>query len=121
MKTLLRDGVREARLQLHPAELGRLQVTVSTDGDQARVSFVADTQAARDAIEQSMPRLREMLEQNGMQLAQSDVGQRDLQSGREGSDAESFQQAGDEVATGESEPVGMLAAQTVTSRIDTYI
>jgi flagellar hook-length control protein FliK len=121
MKTLLRDGVREARLQLHPAELGRLQVTVSTDGDQARVSFVADTQAARDAIEQSMPRLREMLEQNGMQLAQSDVGQRDLQSGREGSDAESSQQAGEEVATGESEPVGILAAQTVTSRIDTYI
>jgi flagellar hook-length control protein FliK len=122
MKTLLRDGVREARLQLHPAELGRLSVTVSTDGDQARVSFIADTAAARDAIEQSMPRLREMLEQNGLQLAQSDVGQRDLQGGRDGADAErsiSRGNVGDTPA--ESEVPEELVSHRSSSRIDTYI
>ncbi|MEE4110666.1 MAG: flagellar hook-length control protein FliK, partial [Halieaceae bacterium] len=51
---MLRDGSREARLQLHPAELGRVQVTINTDGDQARVVFVAESAAAREAIEQAM-------------------------------------------------------------------
>lgn len=72
---MLRDGSREARLQLHPAELGRVQVTINTDGDQARVVFVAESAAAREAIEQAMPRLREALAQQGMELAQADVGQ----------------------------------------------
>ena len=76
MQVMLRDGVHKAHIQLQPAELGRLQVTISTEGDQARVAFLADTSATRDVIEQSLPRLREMLEQNGLQLAQSDVGQR---------------------------------------------
>lgn len=122
MKTLLRDGVREARLQLHPAELGRLSVTVSTDGDQARVSFIADTAAARDAIEQSMPRLREMLEQNGLQLAQSDVGQRDLQGGRDGADAERSVRPGDAGDNpAESEVPEELVSHRSSARIDTYI
>ncbi|MEM8942093.1 MAG: flagellar hook-length control protein FliK [Pseudomonadota bacterium] len=80
MQVMMRDGVKEARLQLNPAELGRLQVTISTDGDQARVAFLADTSGARDLIEQSLPKLRDMLEQQGLQLAQSDVGQRDAQA-----------------------------------------
>jgi flagellar hook-length control protein FliK len=122
MKLLLRDGVREARLQLHPAELGRLQVSVSTDGDQARVSFIADTAAARDAIEQSMPRLRDMLEQNGLQLAQSDVEQRDLDQRGEGdadADPKTLADATDESAdTGNQ---GVAASHLRSGVIDTYI
>ena len=79
IQLMLRDGLGKAQIQLHPVELGRLQVTISTDGDQARVAFLADAGATRDAIEHSLPRLREMLEQNGLQLAQSDVGQRGFQ------------------------------------------
>lgn len=75
LSLMLREGNREARLQLHPAELGRVQVTINTDGDQARVMFVADSQAARDAIEQALPRLREALAEQGLDLAQADVGQ----------------------------------------------
>ncbi|MEL7044959.1 MAG: flagellar hook-length control protein FliK, partial [Pseudomonadota bacterium] len=124
MKVLVRDGVREARINLHPAELGRLQVTVSTEGDQARISFMAETSAARDAIEQSLPRLRDMLEQNGLQLAQSDVGQQSLAQGRrdDGGEAGPVAAAG----TGESDQEaqdGLDASASVngTSRIDTYI
>mgnify|MGYP006302022927 CR=1 FL=1 len=87
MQVMLREGVREARLQLHPAELGRVQVTISTDGDQARVLFVADTAGAREAIEQSMPRLRDMLEQQGLQLAQSETQQRGAEGGNAGTGA----------------------------------
>ena len=73
LQIFARNGGHEATLQLHPADLGRLQVSITTEGDQARVVFVADSAAARDAIEQSMPRLREMLAQSGLQLSHSDV------------------------------------------------
>ena len=122
VKVLVRDGVREARIQLNPAELGRLQVTVSTEGDQARVSFVADNAAARDAIEQSLPRLREMLEQNGLQLAQSDVGHGGAADKRGSERGASLADGEGSAEAAESRPDGdgsVLA--TGASRIDTYI
>jgi hypothetical protein len=132
MQTLLRDGVREARLQLHPAELGRLQVTVTTDGDQARVMFLAETGAAKDAIEQAMPRLREALQQSGLQLAQSDVGQRDFSGGGLGAGPGSEGGGADVGADGSSQAdlpaeaavaaaQGTGAADGPSGRIDTYI
>jgi flagellar hook-length control protein FliK len=124
MKLLVRDGIREARLQLHPAELGRLQVTISTDGDQARVSFIAETVAARDAIEQSLPRLREMLEQNGLQLAQSDVGQQGMAQDRAspGEEAVVAADAGQPAEQdSEAGAPGELRSGPGSLRIDTYI
>ncbi len=87
LQVFARNGIQEATLQLHPAELGRLQVSISTDGDQARVVFVADNAAARDAIEQSMPRLRELLAQSGLQLAHSDVSGQSQAGGQRGNSA----------------------------------
>ncbi|MEM6773767.1 MAG: flagellar hook-length control protein FliK, partial [Pseudomonadota bacterium] len=124
MKVLVRDGVREARINLHPAELGRLQVTVSTEGDQARISFMAETSAARDAIEQSLPRLRDMLEQNGLQLAQSDVGQQGLAQGRrdDGSEAGPLAATGSGAGDDEAQDgPDSRASVSGSSRIDTYI
>ncbi|MFT4872999.1 MAG: flagellar hook-length control protein FliK [Congregibacter sp.] len=121
MRTLVRDGVHEARLNLHPAELGRLQVTVTTEGDLTKVAFTTETLAARDAIEQSMPRLREMLEQSGLQLAQSDVGQRDLQgNGERGGDEQFAAQQGASEDADADAPV-LVTAHPANSRIDTYI
>lgn len=82
LQVFARNGMHEATLQLHPAELGRLQVSISTEGDQARVMFVADNAAAREAIEQSLPRLRELLAQSGLQLAHSDVSDQSLAGGQ---------------------------------------
>ncbi|MFT7287171.1 MAG: flagellar hook-length control protein FliK [Halieaceae bacterium] len=122
LRVFLRDGVREARLQLAPAELGRLQVTIQTDGDQARVSFMADSSAARDAIEQALPRLRDMLEQQGLQLAGVDVGQRgaagEEQSARE--QAQLGNSAVDSAVTEETEHATTPSGES-SSRIDTYI
>ena len=118
---MLRDGLGKAQIQLHPAELGRLQVTISTDGDQARVAFLADAGATRDAIEHSLPRLREMLEQNGLQLAQSDVGQRGFQ--RQDSQPDGSADARDPALPGAAEADAQHQDDTGASdaRIDTYI
>lgn len=121
MQVMLRDGVRKAHIQLQPAELGRLQVTISMEGDQARVAFLADAGATRDAIEQSLPRLREMLEQNGLQLAQSDLGQRGFQREESRPDAAAAARGAELPATAEADADPQGDAGASRARVDTYI
>lgn len=70
---MVSGGQQEASLQLNPPELGRMEIRIVTESDQAKVQFHVHTAAARDALEQAMPRLRDMLEQGGLQLAHSEV------------------------------------------------
>lgn len=63
-----------AELTLTPPQLGKVEVSITVSGDQTSAQFVAATPAARDLIEQSLPRLREILEQSGINLGQADVG-----------------------------------------------
>lgn len=83
LRLLQSQGTHEARLNLHPAELGRMQISITTEGDTARVAFTVDNAQARDALEQAMPRLRELLGQAGLQLADSTVSQQGEQQSRE--------------------------------------
>jgi flagellar hook-length control protein FliK len=64
----------KADLVLTPPSLGKLGVSIQVNGDQTTAHFVAATQAARDALEQAMPRLREVLQQAGINLGQTSVG-----------------------------------------------
>jgi len=82
---MVKNGSQEASLQLNPPELGRLEIRIVTEGDQARIQFAVHNPDARDAIEQNLPRLREMLEQSGLQLARSDVA--DQSKGQQQSEA----------------------------------
>lgn len=71
----LRDsGVQEARLQLHPRELGSVDIRIRIEGQGASVWFGADHPGARAALEASLPQLRDRLAGEGLQLAQASVG-----------------------------------------------
>jgi flagellar hook-length control protein FliK len=74
------QGNQVAELRLDPPHLGPLEVRLTMNNDQASVSFVSHHPAVREAIESAMPRLREMLADNGIMLGNTSVG------------AESFQQ-----------------------------
>lgn len=63
-----------AEVRLNPAHLGPIEVSINVDDEQARVVFSAPHAATREAIEQAMPRLRELLAQQGLDLRQADVG-----------------------------------------------
>lgn len=63
-----------AELTLTPPQLGKVEVSITISGDQTSAQFVAASPAARDLIEQNLPRLREILEQSGINLGQTDVG-----------------------------------------------
>ena len=73
LRVLKTEGGTEARLQLSPIELGRLAITIQTEGDETRVSFVVENSQARSAVESSLPRLRDMLEQSGLLLSDAEV------------------------------------------------
>ena len=62
-----------ARIELDPPELGAMTVKVSVSGDQASVSFASPHAVVREALEQTFPRLQEMLSQQGLQLADAQV------------------------------------------------
>lgn len=70
---------QSAELRLNPAHLGPVEVKLTLQHDQASLSLLASNAAVRDALEQSLPRLRDMLGQQDIQLAQVDVGQRQAQ------------------------------------------
>lgn len=62
-----------AQIKINPEHLGPVDVSIDVDEQQARVQFVAAAPLTREAIESSLPRLRELLEQQGLQLADADV------------------------------------------------
>ncbi|MCE5182555.1 MAG: flagellar hook-length control protein FliK [Betaproteobacteria bacterium] len=63
-----------AELHLNPPNLGPLEVRLTINGDQAGAMFVSHHAAVRDAIEAALPRLREMLADNGIMLGNTTVG-----------------------------------------------
>ena len=62
-----------AELHLNPPELGPLKITLTLNHDQASAQFVSAHAPVRDAIEAALPRLREMLADNGITLGNASV------------------------------------------------
>ncbi|RJX67488.1 flagellar hook-length control protein FliK [Vibrio sinensis] len=75
MQMMLSKNLKNIDIRLDPPELGRMQIRMNMNGDTASIQFTVANQQARDIIEQSMPRLREMLSQQGVQLGESSVQQ----------------------------------------------
>ncbi|MGF1680404.1 flagellar hook-length control protein FliK [Photobacterium minamisatsumaniensis] len=75
MQMMLSKNLKHVDIRLDPPELGKLQIKLSMNNDQATVQFTVGNQQTRDLVEQAMPRLRELLSQQGLQLTQSSVQQ----------------------------------------------
>ncbi|CAI3940809.1 MAG: flagellar hook-length control protein FliK [Alteromonas macleodii] len=71
-----------AEIRLDPPELGSMQVRVNVAGDAASVSFVVQSQQAKDALADAMPKLRDMLSEQGIELGDAQV-RKDSSSGQE--------------------------------------
>ena len=70
-----------AEIQLDPPELGSLKVRLQVGQDQVSVSFTSPHASVRDAVEQSLPRLREMMEEQGLNMGESSVNDQSSESG----------------------------------------
>jgi flagellar hook-length control protein FliK len=62
-----------ASLTLNPPDLGPLQVVLSVSNDQANVTFSANQEEVRQALENALPRLREMMSESGIALGSATV------------------------------------------------
>jgi len=62
-----------AELHLNPPQLGPMDVVLKVSGDQATALFTSPHAAVREAIEQALPRLREMMADNGIMLGNATV------------------------------------------------
>lgn len=66
---------QSAEIRLDPPDLGGVNIRVNMNGDSAQVSFNVQSNAAKEALDQALPRLREMLQEQGIELGQSNVQQ----------------------------------------------
>ena len=72
---MVSQRLQSVDIQLDPPELGNVHVRVNLQGEQAMVNFVVQQQNTKDALEQHMGKLKDMLEESGIDLGQSDVKQ----------------------------------------------
>lgn len=70
---LTRSDISQAELILTPPHLGRVEVSIQVNADQVSASFVSASPEVRTALEQALPRLREVLAAGGMELGQTSV------------------------------------------------
>ncbi|MDX1281541.1 flagellar hook-length control protein FliK [Shewanella colwelliana] len=70
---MVSQGVQHAEIRLDPPELGQMMVRIQVQGDQTQVQFHVMQNQTKDIVEQALPRLREMLAEQGMQLTDSNV------------------------------------------------
>ena len=76
---------QRAEIKLDPPQLGRLEVHVVMQGDRVQLAFAAETQASRELLEQSLPRLREMMADAGIDLADVNIADRERQAAQQDS------------------------------------
>ncbi len=72
-----------AEIHLNPANLGPVEVMLSITQDQATAQFVSPHASVREAIQDALPRLKEMLADNGIQLGNVTVGAESFQQGNQ--------------------------------------
>ncbi|TVU59547.1 flagellar hook-length control protein FliK [Vibrio atlanticus] len=83
IQMMMSKNLKNLDIRLDPPELGQMKIRMTMNNDVANVHFTVSNQQARDVIEQTLPRLREMLAQQGMQLADSSVQQQNTGQGQD--------------------------------------
>ena len=99
-----------AQIRLNPAHLGPISVDVSVGEDGANITFTAQHAMTRDALEQALPRLREMFSASGLALAGADVA-------GHGPDTRQGEQEGSATGSGDT----LTASGTDTGADDTAV
>jgi flagellar hook-length control protein FliK len=68
-----------AKLQVNPAQLGPIDLQIAVQGDRAQVVMSTHSAVTREALESSVPKLKEMLGSQGFTQVSVDISQRSFQ------------------------------------------
>lgn len=72
---MINQKIQQVDIQLDPPELGNVHVRVNLQNEQASVSFTVQNQQAKDALDQNMGKLKDMLSQSGVDVGDASVNQ----------------------------------------------
>jgi flagellar hook-length control protein FliK len=114
---LARDGIQEARVQVHPVELGPISVQITVDGSAAQVQLVVDNAQTHQLLEQSMPSLAAALRENGLTLTGGGVFQQAGQGGGQRQGSPSATPSGGRGGDAESDLAPIAAAPRRAQRV----
>ena len=84
---VISQKLQQFDISLDPPELGNMQVRVNLQGEQAVVNFVVQNQQAKEALEQNMHKLRDMLSEQGVDVGDANVEQQAHQSSDDGTNS----------------------------------
>lgn len=113
--------IGHAHIRLSPDDMGPVDVRLQLNGDKVHASFSSPHVDVRQALESSLPRLRELLGEQGFQLAHADVGHQSP-----GGDGNAPGQPGGSGIIGDGEPTpgeaSVSSAQLIRQRglLDAY-
>jgi len=120
---MVNQNISTAEIRLNPSHLGPIEVMIDMSDEQVSVSMSSRHAMVRDAMEQALPKLREMLEQNGFSLADADISKHSFAEQREqntkggGDTASNIEQSG----VSEISQQAMKQVSMSSSMVDYYI
>ncbi|WP_303844795.1 flagellar hook-length control protein FliK [Aeromonas sobria] len=121
VNVMLAEKLQQAEIQLDPLGLGKMKIQIQIGADsQANVHFVVQHGQTREMLEQSMPRLREMLAGQGIQLGQTQVQQQSQQQQQQQQGQPTFTgqgqqgQGGGQSSPGNRQDEGNIATSTLS-------
>lgn len=117
MTMMVGQGKHTASLRLSPEHLGPLEVRITMNGDQASVQFGAAHVDTRNAIENALPRLREMFASQGLSLADANVSREPPRQQQNSTPQSSSSSSG---FGGEDGATAVSAAQVRLGLLDAY-
>ncbi len=80
---MVNQNISSAEIRLNPAHLGPIEILIDMSDDQVNVSLSSRHAIVREAMEQALPKLREMLSENGFNLADTDISKHSFAEQRE--------------------------------------
>ena len=107
-------NIQSAEIRLNPADLGPLKVQISVDDNSTNISFSATHAVTRDALEIALPRLKDMLAENGMLLTNASVSD----EGKANQRNEGHRSNPAEIAS-DDEDTTQAASELLTNRVTT--
>ncbi|MCA1772864.1 MAG: flagellar hook-length control protein FliK [Halomonas sp.] len=120
-----RGGDQLVQMQLHPAELGALSISLKVGEQGAQAHFLSSHAQVRQIIEQAIPQLREALAEQGISLGETSVGEQ-RESSEQGFAQQQTGPGGQPGVEGGEEGSGSLAPTiqntpiTLDGRVDLY-
>jgi len=110
----------KAELVLTPPHMGRIEVSITLNGDQASASFNTTNPAVRDALESALPRLKEILADAGVRLDQAQVGADTRQNSPQDQERRDNSGRNAQVATGDFVP-GLASVASGSGNVSQWI